>query len=234
MAIIGILWCTYFDRGGSEVRNLRIEEANRPASLFAHLMRKGNHTIQVLCCDEQLKVTDLNGGTARIHDDVEILYVTTHGVFGTSGHEIVLNVGTWLVNRLGHKNLSVAVFDTCSLIDGAMAWQNAWSGANLGTKMRLLLGFDGKAAIDRGLALRGQAFAENLTSKGDTFSDAWIKAVNSTSAVQPFWSRVSMKPVAIGIGDDAASAKQAVDTMSLANILGARPGKAIEFVAKYY
>ena len=158
--------------------------------------------------------------------------MTTHGVFGTSGHEIVLNVGTWLVNRLGHKNFSVAIFDTCSLIDGALAWQNAWSGANVGTKMRLLLGFDGKAAIDRGLALRGQAFAENLTSKGDTFSDAWIKAVNSNS-VQPFWSRVSMKPVAIGIGDDGASARQAVDTMSISNMLSARPGKTIQFVAKY-
>jgi hypothetical protein len=229
VATIGILWCTYFDRGGKEDRSLRIVEAYRPPSLFAHLMRKKSHTIELLYCDEQLKVTDLNGGTARIHDDVEILYVTTHGAFSsTAGHEISLNTTTWFVNRLGHNKLSVAIFDTCSMIDGTAAWRAGWTAANLGTNLRLLLGFDGLSSLDRGLALRGQAFAENLDN-GDTFADAWIKAVRSTTV-----RGVSMKPVAIGIGESHADAKNAVDKMSLSNMLGARdPTKPTEFVEKY-
>jgi hypothetical protein len=231
VATIGILWCTYFDRGGKENLKLRVEEAYRPPSLFARVMQKQNHTIKLFCCDEQLEVTDLNGTTARLHDDVEILYVTTHGLFGQYGHEILLNANNWLVNGLGQNNLSVAIFDTCSLIEQNQAWKTAWTKAKPGNKLRLLLGFDGPAGIDRGLALRGKAFAENLTG-GDTFADAWIKAVGATS-VRPFWSRINMKAVAIGIGDSANEATKALNTMTLANMLGARSGQAIEFVERY-
>ncbi len=231
MLSVGVLWCTYFDRSGNEKRRWRLSEAYRPACLFAGVMQKAGHGVQLLVCDEELTTSDLDGKKATLHDDVEFLYVTTHGTFTQSGFEIFLNTSNWIVKSLGQKNLSVAVFDTCWLIDRTQAWKQIWAGSGIGSKLRLLLGFEGQTVIDRGLALRGKGFAENLTANGNTFADAWINAVRA-NAVTPY-AKQNTKAVAIGIGKDVADAKLMLDTMSLANMHGVRAAGAPEFLERY-
>jgi hypothetical protein len=194
-------------------------------------MQKAGHGVQLLVCDEELTTSDLDGKKATLHDDVEFLYVTTHGTFTQSGFEIFLNTSNWIVKSLGQKNLSVAVFDTCWLIDRTQAWKQIWAGSGIGSKLRLLLGFEGQTVIDRGLALRGKGFAENLTANGNTFADAWINAVRA-NAVTPY-AKQNTKAVAIGIGKDVADAKLMLDTMSLANMHGVRAAGAPEFLERY-
>jgi hypothetical protein len=79
-----------------------------------------------------------------------------------------------------------------------------------------MLGFDNLAAADRGTALRGKAFAENLL-KGQTFVDAWFAAVSATTPVYN-------KAVAIGIGETPGDAMRVLQTASLAAMPGPRTG----------
>ncbi len=220
---LGVAWCTYFDRSGNEGRSLRMRNAYRAPSLFTSKMRANKHIVEFLVCDEELGLSDLDGTSRTLQDDVEILYIMTHGVYGANGYEALLNdlkKGNWLpsVTGIGQSKLVVAVFDTCNLIDPTAAWQSAWA-TNLGTSLRLLLGFEGLAAIDRGEALRGGAFAEALIN-GKTFADAWIQAVHSTTGSQ------YSKAVAIGIGDSPSDALNILNTACLSGMPAARAGGA--------
>lgn len=58
---IGVLWCCFFHRQGSEKRWWRLRHAYRPPSLFASKMRDDGHTVDVLVCDEELNLSDLDG-----------------------------------------------------------------------------------------------------------------------------------------------------------------------------
>jgi|ERR1700723_593346 len=227
---IGILWCGNFNRSGLvnkiNIRPLRF--AYRAPSLFLSRMRAAGNDIRFLYCDEDLRLADLDGSARTLQNEVDILYITTHGSFAPAGYEAFLDTQNWSpgVTGIGSSKLSVALFDTCELIDGTQNWQTIWSSAKLGRNLRVLLGFDGLAAIDRGSAGRGAAFADNLVN-GQTFADAWINAVRSTSSSQ------FSKAVAIGIGDTQADAKSVLTTSTLNSPPGPRTGSQAFFEAKY-
>lgn len=215
---VGILWCGNFNRGLLNrlwVRNLRY--AYRAPSLFvSKMIASGAAEIAHYFFDETLSLSNLDGSTRSIQDEVDILYVSTHGQFTPNGYEALLETVNWSPSAtgIGATRLKVAVFDTCHLIDGSQNWQQHWQ-TNLGPELRVLLGFDGLAAIDRGSATRGGAFAENLV-KGQAFADAWLGAVKNTRISQ------HSKAVAIGIGDDPTDAQFVLNTATLYNLPPAR------------
>jgi len=226
---IGVLWCCYFNRSIFGFRR-QLQHAYRPPSLFASKMRDASHEVQFLVCDDMLQTSDLDGTTRKLQDDVQLLYIMTHGEFHSTGYEACLHAANWkpAAAGIGQKNLAVAVFDTCELIDSgsATSWQTVWQGATLGSNIRLLLGFDGAVAIDRASALRGKAFAENLIN-GNTFADAWISAVKSTV------KSVHSKAVAIGIGDTVPDAQSVLNTASLSSMPSARGTGTPSFKERY-
>lgn len=215
---IGILWASYFKRSFLG-RLPSLNNAYRPPSLFASRMRDAGHELQFLFCDDMLEICDLDGTSRKLQDDVDLLYIMTHGEFLSGGYEASLHVSNWVpaTTGIGDQKLQVIVFDTCELLNTASItnWQAVWRSAKLGEHVRLLLGFDGPVAIDAASALRGKAFADNLI-KGDTFADAWIGAARSTIG------SVHKKAVAIGIGDNQTDAQAVLDNASLASLPGPR------------
>jgi hypothetical protein len=203
---IGLLWCSFFHRNGSEPWFSRLHEAYRPPNLFASKMRAAGHEVEFLNCDEELTLADV---TPAAVDNVDMLYVMSHGTFGASGYSVMLEAADWFptIAGLGDKRLSVVVFDTCEMIKGGQNWQQPWAG-KIGKSVKLLLGFDGLAAIDRASSLRGKAFADNLLN-GDTFAAAWTSAVRATTISQ------FSKAVAIGVGDTAADAQAVINGATL-------------------
>jgi len=230
---IGTLWCTFFKRPGltSRLRIRDLEDAYRPPGLFASEMVDGGHRVEFVTCDEEAHPSDFDGTHRTLQDTVHLLYVMTHGRYKATGYEVLLHTTDWAPGStkagLGQNKLVVAVFDTCELIDGNQNWRAGWSGANLGTNLRLLLGFDGPAAIDRPHAMRGKAFAENLI-RGKTFAEAWIQAVHSTAT-----AKKSTKAVAIGIGYDLADAQNVLSIARLNSMPGPRRVGQIAFQEKY-
>jgi hypothetical protein len=191
-------------------------------------MGQAGHAVRCLACDEELRLSDVDGTQRTLQDNVDILYVTSHGRFMPGGYQALFHGADWmpLNTGIGKARLVVAVFDTCFLIDGSRNWQALWSSANLGPSLRLLLGFDGLAAMDRPAALRGMAFAENILN-GKTFADAWIQAVHSTTTSQ------YSKAVAIGIGDSLADAQSVLNTAGSGFLPPPRKGIQPFFMEKF-
>ena len=186
-------------------------------------MREAGHDVDVLVCDEELALSSLDGTQRRVQDGVNILYVMTHGNFDSQGYKAELNASQWLpaVTGIGigtASKLSVAIFDTCHLIDSTQNWEAKWAH-NLGNGLRLLLGFEGSVAIDQGSARRGNAFAKELLD-GKTFAEAWLLAAHNSIDYDPEYKLA----VAIGIGDTLQDAQAILGSASLANMPGARNG----------
>lgn len=221
---LGILWCGEFTRPGL---NARLFSPNRryfyhAPSLFLETMRDWGHHLAYLRFDEDLTLGDLDGTQRKLHETADILYISSHGSFAGNGYSAMLHKSDWHIDltRIGMQKPTVAVFDTCHLIDPSVNWRSLWARA-IGPSIRLLLGFEGRAAIDRGSAMRGRAFAEHLVN-GQTFVDAWLRAVKSTTA-SPF-----NKAVAIGIGDNQADAN-AMLAATINNFPGPRSSQTAVF-----
>jgi hypothetical protein len=199
------------------VRDLR--HVYRGPSLFAAKLREEGIQASILSCDEHLEVSDFDGSNLRLAEELDLLYIATHGTFDSAGYHALFHRNDWTpgASGIGLSRLSVAVFDTCFLIDSAQPWSSVWSNANLGNNLRLLLGFDSLAAMDRGSLLRGRAFAE-LISGGEPFASAWIKAVHQTRT-----SRYD-KAVAVAIGNDFQDAQNIMDHMSIDHMPQPRSG----------
>jgi Family of unknown function (DUF6345) len=214
--VVGAAWCAFFTRPGvlSPLWYRGLKHAYRGPTLFIARMRDAGYPVEFLSCDEELTLNDFNGATRRLQESADIFYLTTHGVYA-AGYSALLHKNDWRPNAsdIGRAKPVVAVFDTCFLIDSTTTWEPHWA-VNLGPSLRLLLGFDNLAAIDRGSALRGRAFAENLLA-GDTFADAWLKAVRSTTV------RYN-KAIAIAIGDDVADARSVLSSAKLTHMPGPR------------
>lgn len=227
---IGISWCTFFNRPGllTPITVPTLKYAYRAPSLFASKMTDAGHVVRCLGCDEELRVSDVDGTHRSMHDEVEFLYFASHGRFEPAGYEAFLEIANWVpaATGLGKSKLKVVVFDTCELIDGTKNWQALWATVNLGPTVRLLLGFDGSAALDQGHARRGSAFAEHLLN-GKTFAYSWIRAVRSTSRSQ--FSRA----VAIGIGDSPSDASSILNSANLTSTLPVRSAKKAFFESIY-
>jgi len=226
---IGLAWCTFFKRSFWKHRG-DLRDAYRAPGLFATKMQAAGHGIEFVVCDEPLEVADFDGSKRRLQDSVDLLYVLSHGAFSAAGYDALLHLADWSpgATGIGHGRLRVVVFDTCELIKTAAIpnWQGVWGAAVLGTSLRLLLGFDGTAVIDRGSAERGKAFAENLLA-GGTFSDAWRAAVSRHVKSQ------YRRSVAIGVGDTVGDAQAVLNTASLAAMPTARAGTAVSLKEQY-
>jgi len=208
-----------------------IAYAYRPPSLFASQMRAAGHEVHALICDEDLVASKLDGNPDRLQDGLEIFYVMTHGNFDRQGYQVELNSTQWRppisgLATLVSSTLSIAIFDTCHLIDSTQNWQALW-GKNLGKSLRLILGFEGTVAIDQGAALRGGAFAKELLA-GKSFADAWLLAADASIDYDPEYKLA----VAIGIGDSAQDAQAILASASLASMPPARQGPTAHFALK--
>jgi hypothetical protein len=223
---IGVLWCSWF-AGNWWSRPWRLRYAYRPPSLFASKMRGAGYDIEVMSCDEKVELAHLDGTKSFIQDDVEILYVMTHGDFQSGGYHAELNSSKWFpaTSGLGSSSssrLSVVIFDTCNLLDTSQSWQAKWA-QNLGKSVRLILGFEGNVAIDQGSALRGYAFACELVDNNRTFAEAWLLAAqNSMTHLTS-----SKKAVAFGVGNSSSDAKAVLNTATLSNMPPARSSSTV-------
>lgn len=236
-ATIGILWCGRFERDFlDKILTPDLQYAYRAPSLFHSVLiqtgavRSGAVKIEHFCFDEALQLRKLSGPSAQLLD-VDILYVTTHGIFRRNGYEAMLTSSlptsrSWAPNvtGIGYSGPKVAIFDTCWLIDPSQPWRLLWQN-NLGPKLRIMLGFTGPAAIDRGSATRGGAFALNLAN-GRTFADAWLDSVTHTTTSQ------YKKAIAIGIGDAKEDARSTLEKASLTNLPDPRTGSPAQFAIR--
>jgi hypothetical protein len=224
-------WCVLFNHTGilSRLRRRRLAYAYRPAGLFLAKMTAAGHPGSAVGCDDTLELKDLDGSAGHIDDAADVFYLSTHGRFlRGSGYSAILHTSIWTpgTSGLGVSRLIVAVFDTCSLIDGSMNWQSQWQSAQIASTVRILLGFDGPAPGDKGSAQRGAAFADELLA-GKTFADSWLTAVKSTLVPG------TGVPVALGIGGTRADASNVLATARLSALPAPRSGSAIYVHIQY-
>jgi hypothetical protein len=211
---IGIGWSTEFDRTGwDRLYYRRLRYAYRAPAFFTALMLAGGCQAKFVRFDEGLKAQDLDGTNDRIAETVDVLYIAAHGESPASGYRVALYSSYWTpsLDEFGATGPSVAVFDTCDLIDlRNAAWSAPWV-AKAGRTLRLLLGFASPATVAHDSTRRGQAFAESILS-GAPIGPSWLQAVNGTGYVG------TDVGVAIGFGDDAADAGWALDQLTLADL----------------
>ncbi|EFG78421.1 hypothetical protein HMPREF0591_1664 [Mycobacterium parascrofulaceum ATCC BAA-614] len=212
---VGVGWSTHFP--GSLIRKFtyrQLRYAYRSPSFVADAMlARGSH-LRFFTFDERLTARDLDGTANAIADSIDLLYVASHGEYsrGSSTYKFILHSGEWLVpsGNFGAAGPSVAVFDTCDLIDLAdPQWHKAWRTA--GPQLRLVLGFASPATSALDSTLRGQDFADSILA-GDPIGPAWLRAVHANS--YPGRDRA----IAIGLGDDPADADWALHEMRISHL----------------
>jgi hypothetical protein len=210
---IGVAWATHFQRKPLQGYP-RLRYGYRPASLFLQAMIEAGEDAGWVGCDEQLVAGSLDPGGAA--QQVDILYVSSHGGPGANGYEIALHAADWplLGGGFGVDGPTVVVFDCCDLADVKAAnWEQHWSTPLLGKALRLVLGFSTRASGSRKPAIRGTAFADELARQPIT--DAWCTAVHNSTVT-------AEKPVAIALGDDRAEADAVLNTMTSGALYGPR------------
>jgi hypothetical protein len=224
-------WCVAFNHSGflNKLRRRKLAYAYLPTGLFLTKMQAAGYSTAVVGCDHTFEVGNVDGSIGHVDDTGEIFYLSSHGRFvAGSGYDAILHSTLWApgASGLGISRLVVAVIDTCSLIDGKLNWKQEWQNATIAPSVRLLLGFDGSAPGDKGSSQRGAAFADELLS-GKTFADAWLIAVKNSLVSG------TGTPVAIGVGDTAASAQSVLSTAAISSMPPARSGSTISFHAQY-
>lgn len=176
------------------------------------MIANGGH-IRFIGIDERLSASDFDGSQQMLADSVDLLYVASHGEYtSASTYRLILHADEWSVSglNLGAGGPSVAVFDTCDLLDlNDPQWPTAWRSA--GAALRLLLGFASPATVATDSTLRGQVFAEKIVG-GDPIGPAWLQAVHATS-----YAGIDLA-VAVGFGDTAEDANWALREMTLADL----------------
>jgi hypothetical protein len=224
-------WCVTFNHTGilNRLRRRTIRSAYRPAALFLSTMHQAGYSTAVVGCDDTLDCGRVDGTIARDDDAGTMFYLATHGRFdAASGYDAILHSTVWSpgTTGLGLSNLVVAILDTCETIDGRVHWQGRWEQSRLGSSLRIILGFDGKAPCDQGSGTRGAAFASELLA-GKTIADAWL--VGTKSSLVPGTGT----PVAIGLGDTPMDAQQVLGTARLHAMPPPRSGSRTVACAKY-
>jgi hypothetical protein len=211
---IGVGWSSHFKRTGVQslfYRKLRY--AYRAPAFFLEAMLADNAHIKFLRFDEALLPADLDGSPNQLAESVDLVYFASHGEYRAHSYSLILHGSDWkpCAKGLGTSSLSVAVFDTCDLLDlNDPAWNDPWV-SSVGLHLRLLLGFASPATVATDSTARGKAFAAKIIS-GDPLGPAWLEAVHGTA-----YAGADLG-VAIGFGDDAADADWALHRMTLADL----------------
>ncbi len=216
---VGVAWATEFARPGLDrLRYRRLRYAYRAPSFFAGSMLAGGCAVRFVRFDEELQLEHLDGTAGRLTDDVDLLYVATHG-YCSSGYRVALRDADWApcAGDFGASGPSVAVFDTCDLVNlNDPQWWQAWVSA-AGRSLRLLLGFASPATVAHVSTQRGRAFAERILS-GDAVARSWLRAVKDT--VFPGLD----VGIAVAFGDTAHDAEWALREMTLKDLPARRRG----------
>jgi hypothetical protein len=211
---IGVGWSSHFERPGLQsffYRKLRY--AYRAPTFFLEAMLANNVDVKFLRFDEALACADLDGTTGQLAESADLVYFASHGEYKAHGYSFILHGSDWrpCAKGLGTGSLSVAVFDTCDLVDlSDPSWRNAWI-SSAGSHLRLLLGFASPATVATNSTIRGKGFAEQIIA-GDPLGPAWLHAVHDTAYAG------ADVGVAIGFGDDRADAEWALHKMTLADL----------------
>jgi hypothetical protein len=207
---IGVGWSSHFERPGLQsffYRKLRY--AYRAPTFFLEAMLANNATVKFLRFDEALACADLDGTTGQLAESADVVYFASHGEYKAHGYSFILHGSDWrpCTKGLGTSS-SVAVFDTCDLVDlSDPSWRNAWI-SSVGSYLRLLLGFASPATVATNSTIRGKGFAEQIIA-GEPLGPAWLDAVHETAYAG------ADVGVAIGFGDDQVDAEWALHKMTL-------------------
>lgn len=211
---LGVAWSTYFaNKARRRLWSLRF--AYRAPSFFAAQMAQKNvrHPVGFLTFDDSLRADQLDGTQAKIQEDVEILYLTTHGSCSSRQYTAYLHGADWrpVQSGLGQRGPVVAGFDTCDLVDlSDPAWASPWQTSNIGPALRLILGFCSKADISEKPSQRGDGFAKEILA-GVPFAEAWLRAVHTTSVHHQSCDY----GIALALGDDPNDADHVLRNASL-------------------
>jgi hypothetical protein len=214
---IGVAWATHFQRPLTKrLTYRRLRYAYRAPALFLQGMLSSGADIELVAFDENLTDADLGpGGGAQ---QVDILYVATHGMTSAAGFELALHGNDWslLSGGLGTAGPAIVIFDACNLADPSVAgWETTWRTDQLGTEVRLILGFSSPASVSKQTSIRGTAFAQELYNKLPV-TDAWFASIQNTTYVG------TDQPLAIALGDDDADAKNVLDHLRIDALPGPR------------
>jgi hypothetical protein len=211
---IGVGWSSHFERPGLQslfYRKLRY--AYRAPSFFLEAMLANQALLKFLRFDEALVHGDLDGTDGQLAESADLVYFASHGEYKAHGYSLLLHESDWkpCSTGLGTGSLSVAVFDTCDLVDlNDSSWRNDWI-SSVGTHLRLLLGFASPATVATDSTIRGKAFAEKIIA-GEPLGHAWLRAVHDTAYAG------ADVGVAIGFGTDTPDAQWALHEMTLAHL----------------
>jgi hypothetical protein len=225
---VGIGWSTEFDRGWQRLWYRRLRYAYRAPSFFADLFLEKGYSINFVRFDESLLLRDLDGTSGRITENVDLLYIATHGESHNSGYRVALRDQDWapFASSFGCSGPSVAVFDTCDLINlGDANWLGSWV-SNVGSSLRLLLGFASLATFAHDSTRRGQRFAEMILA-GDPIGPSWLKAVHSTS-----YPGLDVG-IAVAFGDSSSDAKWALRELKLSDLPAKRGSSTLRVEIEY-
>jgi hypothetical protein len=204
----GVAWCTHFKRRGLTTYG-RLEWGYRAVGLFsAGFLGVSGAYVQHLTCDESFEAADFDGTRGQLADGVDVLYVAGHGEFRQHRFELILHDSGWEPSTQGLDGASgprIAVFDACNLVDlNDSVWKATWQACTR-PRLRLVCGFGSNATVGKGTTERGREFAECIDAD-EPVSKAWLQSVVNHSS----WLQRDTA-VAIGLGDDDADAKAALD-----------------------
>lgn len=193
----------------------------RAPSFFVERMAGANSPVGFVRFDEGLTLDRLSGTTARIQEDVDIMYLSTHGRCSKGLYIAHLHANDWIPTKhgLGQRGPAIIVFDTCDLVDLTKpSWSN-WQGSMVGPALRLVLGFAGPADAGKKPSRRGDGFAREML-KGRPVAQAWLTAVHQTSISHADYDY----GIAIALGDSPSDAQHVLDNVTLGNWPGPRKG----------
>ena len=212
---VGAVWCTFFKRPGffSPLFHRALENAYRNPSFFTSELRDAGARICFAYCDEAIGAQDFDGTTRKLDDELDLLYVATHGESTSNGYKVLFHADDWYPKQTGLAPV-VAVFDTCELTKTPEIDAQKWTLPTINKSLRIVLGFDGAATMARG-ARRGEAFAK-LLLEGHPICPAWLRAVHSTTP------HVYDKAIAIAIGDDDDDAAKVFEETTIWQLPGSR------------
>lgn len=223
---IGAAWSTDFKHPLRRRLFFRLRYSYRAPDFFVARMVKAGAPVAFVAFDEGLTLNRLSGTTAQIEDDVDIMYLSTHGSCTNGLYRAHLQANDWIPTQhgLGRNGPAIIVFDTCNLVDlKDRNWINHWRGSTVGPALRLVLGFAGPADAGRKPSRRGDGFAREML-KGRPVAQAWLTAVHQTS--------VSYEDIdhgiAIALGDSPSDAQHVLDNSCLGNWPGPRKGRQID------
>lgn len=214
---IGVAWCTDFQRRSwNPLRNPhRLDDAYRAPSLVASEALALGAEVVYLALDEQLDPIEFETLSTAV-GNLDLLWITTHGTFGTSGYSALLKAADYAISS-EMLDSEVVVLETCNLVDRSQTgWESLWLKHK--GNLRLALGFEGSATIDADGSDRAIAFLSEVDA-GATFADAWFDSVANTSAWYPQGSMD--QPVALAFGTSRQDASDVLSCAAPGNVTAA-------------